>query len=338
MISSNDRRSGALNPTELPRALSYKSHSSASSFASSSFPHSSSLLYYQPHNLVSTQSVVELTDISSPPLSMSPTLSCMGEVSKPLTDRYGFLVNARPMAVQQGLMKLNEAHAFDDLDTPSFNRTGMNFNNNNNTNSSNSGAGDNGDTYEYLRTPTDELERSSSPPPMVSALYYGLHAPNFGGIGVAGPFTTGNATTSTTSASINVTSPILSTAARPTSTLSPPTSSGATVTTLLSQIKVLHDSVQTTQKEKWDTFLRKRRRRVHMGETNGGALANMSSTNLGSPLFGNLMLSLEDQEQDDEDIMYWTSVCLIGIATIGKGSDWEEFRDLTRGGIPITYR
>ncbi|KAI7830608.1 rab-GTPase-TBC domain-containing protein [Gamsiella multidivaricata] len=36
--------------------------------------------------------------------------------------------------------------------------------------------------------------------------------------------------------------------------------------------------------------------------------------------------------------MYWTSVCLIGIATIGKGSDWEEFRDLVRGGIPITYR
>ncbi|KAF9356875.1 hypothetical protein BGX26_004600 [Mortierella sp. AD094] len=333
MISSNDRRSGALNPTELPRALSYKSHSAASSFVSSSFPHSSSLLYYQPNSMVSTQSVVELTDISSPPMSMSPSFSCLGEVNKPLTDRYGFLVNARPMAVQQGLLKLNEAHAFDDLDTPSFNRTGMNFNSNN------TGSGDNNDTYEYLRTPTDESERSSSPPPVVSALYYGLHASNMGGLGVAGSFAAGNATTSTTaSAPISVTSPILSTAARPTSTLSPPTTSGATVTTLLSQIKVLHDSVQTTQKEKWDAFLRKRRRRVHMGETNGGALGNMSSTNIGSPLFGNLMLSLEDQEQDDEDIMYWTSVCLIGIATIGKGSDWEEFRDLTRGGIPVTYR
>ncbi|KAI8600656.1 rab-GTPase-TBC domain-containing protein [Dissophora ornata] len=31
-------------------------------------------------------------------------------------------------------------------------------------------------------------------------------------------------------------------------------------------------------------------------------------------------------------------MCLIGIATIGKGSDWEEFRDLARGGIPVMYR
>ncbi|KAG0003513.1 hypothetical protein BGZ80_010225 [Entomortierella chlamydospora] len=332
MISTNDRRSGALNPTELPRALSYKSHSAASSFVGSAFSHTSSLLYYQPNNVVSTQSVVELSDISSASMSVSPSLSCLGEVSKPLTDRYGFLVNARPMAVQQGLIKLNEAHAFDDLDTPSFNRTGMNFNSNN------TGSGDNNDTYECLRMPTGEVERPSSPPPAVSALYIGLHASNMGGLGVTGSFAAGNATTSTTtSAPISMTSPILSTTARPTSTLSPPTTSGATITTLLSQIKVLHDSVQTTQKEKWDAFLRKRRRRVHMGETNGGA-GNISSTNIGSPLFGNLMLSLEDQEQDDEDVMYWTSVCLIGIATIGKGSDWEEFRDLIRGGIPVAYR
>jgi hypothetical protein len=94
-----------------------------------------------------------------------------------------------------------------------------------------------------------------------------------------------------------------------------------------------------TQKEKWDAFLRKRRRRVHLGETNGGALANMSSTNLGSPLiFGNLMLSLEEHEQDEDDRMYWTSVCIIGMATIGQGADWEELRELVRGGIPVMYR
>ncbi|KAF8977420.1 hypothetical protein BGZ46_007407 [Entomortierella lignicola] len=323
MLSSNDRRMGALSPTDHPRAISYRTHSVASSFVSSSFPHSSSLLYYQPTRAVSTQSVVELTDISSPPKAFSPSLSCLGDTSKPITDRYGFLVNARPMAVQHGLMRLSEAHAFDDLDTPSFNRTGMNFD---------TSSGGNSDKYEYPKTPKDEM-RPSSPPPVVSALYLGLHSSNIGGAGGA----SGNGTTSTASAPTNVTSPILSTAARPTSTLSPPTTSSATVTTLLSQIKVLHDSVQTTQKEKWDAFLRKRRRRVHMGETNGG-VGNMSSSNIGSPLFGNLMSSLEDQEQDDEDIVYWTSVCLIGIATIGKGSDWEEFRDLTRGGIPVTYR
>ncbi|KAF9437294.1 hypothetical protein BGZ76_001300 [Entomortierella beljakovae] len=325
MISGNERRTGALSPTDVPRALSYKSHSAASSFVSSSFPQ----LYYQSHGMVSARSVVELTDISSPPTSMSPTFSNIGDVNRPLTDRYGFLVNARPMAVQHGLMKLSEAHAFDDIDTLGYKHIPKDANNSSESN----------DTYEYLKTPTDEQGTSTSSTPMTSALYFGLHSSNIGGIGVAGPFVAGNPTsTSTTSAQISVTSPILSTAARPTSTLSPPTSSGGTVTTLLSQIKVLHDSVQTTQKEKWDTFLRKRRRRVHLGETNGGALSNMSSANIGSPLFGNLMLSLEEQDQDDDDVLYWTSVCLIGIATIGKGSDWEEFRDLTRGGIPITYR
>ncbi|KAI1318630.1 hypothetical protein EDD11_006131 [Mortierella claussenii] len=339
MVSNSHRASGEGSSTDFPKALSFRSHFTPPSFASSSFPHTTSLSYYQPYHIISTQSVVELSDISSPTMSMSPMFSCVGDAAgKPLTDRYGFLVNARPMAVQQGLMKLNEAHAYDDLDTPTFNRSvnGDNI-------LSGVGAGkSSGATYEYLRTPTEELEstseRSSSPPPVVSSLYFSAHVSGASGAGAS--FTAaGSATTSTTTSPPTcATLPILSTAARPTSTLSPPSSSTATVTTLLSQIKVLHDSVQTTQKEKWDAFLRKRRRRVHMGETNGGALANMSSTNLGAPLFGNLMLSLEEQEQDDEDIMYWTSVCLIGIATIGKGSDWEEFRDLARGGIPVTYR
>ncbi|KAF9946232.1 hypothetical protein BGZ65_009931, partial [Modicella reniformis] len=50
------------------------------------------------------------------------------------------------------------------------------------------------------------------------------------------------------------------------------------------------------------------------------------------------ILSLEEQQDQDEEDLYWTSVCLIGIATIGKGSDWEEFRDLVREGIPVMYR
>ncbi|KAF9910222.1 hypothetical protein BX616_010921 [Lobosporangium transversale] len=336
MVSSNRRFSETLNPTELPKALPYKSHSTTLSLTSSSFPHTSSLSYYQSHHLNSAQTIVELSDISSQTLSMSPPFTCLGEaVGKPLTDRYGFLVNARPMAVQHGLMKLSQAHAFDGLETPTFERPIYSKNTLRITGK------DGGNTsFECLMTPADDSSagsgQPSSSPPTLSSFYFGA-----GNSGTLGTFTaTGNATVSATTASSpsNITSPILSTATRPTSTLSPPTSSTATVTTLLSQIKVLHDSVQITQKEKWDTFLRKRRRRVHLGETNGGALANMSSTNLSSPLFGNLMLSLEDQEHDDEDVMYWTSVCLIGIATIGKGSDWEEFRDLARGGIPVAYR
>ncbi|KAF9141150.1 hypothetical protein BGX30_005364 [Mortierella sp. GBA39] len=327
MVSSFDRRSGALNPTELPKALSFKSHAMVPSLSSSSYPHSSSTLGYQQQTMVSSRSVLELTDISSPPLSMSPTTSYLGlgEPSKPLTDRYGFLMNARPMAVQQGLMKLNETYAGDDMDSPSFYRT---------VGALRREISSDGGKFEYLRTSSEESERSSSPPPVVSSFYFGHTQP---GSGVAS--VTGNATTSATSLPMSVTSPILSMGTRPTSTLSPPTSSSSNVTALLSQIKVLHDNVQMTQKEKWDAFLRKRRRRVHLGETNGGALANMSSTNLGSPLiFGNLMLSLEEHEQDEDDRMYWTSVCIIGMATIGQGADWEELRELVRGGIPVMYR
>lgn len=327
MVSSFDRGAGALNPTDLPKALSFKSPTMGPSLSSSSYPHSSSTLGYQQQTMVSSRSVVELSDIGSPPLSMSPTFSYLGlgEHGKPLTDRYGFLVNARPMAVQQGLMKLNETYAGDDMDSPSFYRTMGALRRDTSSDSS---------KFEYLQTSSEESERSSSPPPVVSSFYFGHTQPGSGVTSV-----TGNATTSATSLPMSVTSPILSMGTRPTSTLSPPTSSSSNVTALLSQIKVLHDNVQMTQKEKWDAFLRKRRRRVHLGETNGGALANMSNTNLGSPLiFGNLMLSLEEHEQDEDDRMYWTSVCIIGMATIGQGADWEELRELVRGGIPVMYR
>ncbi|KAG0075456.1 hypothetical protein BGZ90_009874 [Linnemannia elongata] len=327
MVSSFDRGAGALNPTDLPKALSFKSPTMGPSLSSSSYPHSSSTLGYQQQTMVSSRSVVELSDIGSPPLSMSPTFSYLGlgEHGKPLTDRYGFLVNARPMAVQQGLMKLNETYAGDDMDSPSFYRTVGALRRDTSSDSS---------KFEYLQTSSEESERSSSPPPVVSSFYFGHTQPGSGVTSV-----TGNATTSATSLPMSVTSPILSMGTRPTSTLSPPTSSSSNVTALLSQIKVLHDNVQMTQKEKWDAFLRKRRRRVHLGETNGGALANMSNTNLGSPLiFGNLMMSLEEHEQDEDDRMYWTSVCIIGMATIGQGADWEELRELVRGGIPVMYR
>ncbi|KAF9975874.1 hypothetical protein BGZ65_008061, partial [Modicella reniformis] len=64
MMSSHERRSGTLSPTELPRALSYKGHSTAPSFASS--PHSSSAVNIYPGQYLTatTQNVVELSDIS----------------------------------------------------------------------------------------------------------------------------------------------------------------------------------------------------------------------------------------------------------------------------------
>ncbi|KAF9990362.1 hypothetical protein BGZ75_002142 [Mortierella antarctica] len=334
MMVSNYDRSDALDITEVPKALSFRSHSATPSLLASSYPHSSSLHYYMQHSMSTHQSVLELSDISSSPRPMSPSsLSGIpggesnhsGHGSKPLTDRYGFLVQARPMALQQGMMKFNDTYAADDHDSPSLAKTM-------------GAAAANHHSPEYMPGSAEESERSMSPMPNTSLFYFGHLQGNAGSSGTAT-----STTTATTTLPTSVTSPVLSTATRPMSTLSPPTSSSATITTLLSQIKVLHDTVQMTQNEKWDAFLRKRRRRVHLGETNGGALANMSSTNLNlaSPLFGNLMMSsIEDQlaEQDDDQSIYWTSVCIIGIATMGKGSDWEEFRDLARGGIPVVYR
>ncbi|KAF9968011.1 hypothetical protein BGZ70_007208 [Mortierella alpina] len=340
MMASSYDRTDSLDITELPKVLSFRSHSATPSLLASSYPHSSSLHYYMQHSMSTHQSVLELSDISSSPRPMSPSsLSGLaggesnhsGHGSKPLTDRYGFLVQARPMALQQGMMKFNDTYAADDLDSPSLART-MGA-----AAGHNKQAG-NHHSPEYMPGSAEESERSMSPMPNTSLFYFGHLQGNAGSSG-----TGASTTTATTTMPTSVTSPVLSTATRPMSTLSPPTSSSATITTLLSQIKVLHDTVQMTQNEKWDAFLRKRRRRVHLGETNGGALANMSSTNLNltSPLFGNLMMSsIEDQlaEQDDDQSIYWTSVCIIGIATMGKGSDWEEFRDLARGGIPVVYR
>ncbi|KAF9929972.1 hypothetical protein FBU30_001062 [Linnemannia zychae] len=327
MVSSFDRRSGSLSPTELPKALTFKSYTMAPSLASSSYPHSSSSLSYHQHTMATSRSVVELSDISSQPLSMSPTFSYLGlgEHGKPLTDRYGFLVNARPMAVQQGLMKLSETYAGEDMDSSNAFRSTRDPICTNKGDGSKSGD---------IRKSSEDSVRSVSPQLVMSPFYFGHTQP---GSGVSSM--TGNATTSPSAIQTSVMSPVLSTGTRPTSTLSPPASSSSNVTALLSQIKVLHDSVQMTQKEKWDAFLRKRRKRMHLGEANGSALSNMSSSSLGSPLiFGNLMLSLEEQEQDEDNRMYWPSVCIIGMATIGQGADWEELRDLVRGGIPVMYR
>ncbi|KAF9413256.1 hypothetical protein BGZ94_000787 [Podila epigama] len=325
-------------PTEIPRALStFRSHASSNSLMSSSYSsHYNSQqpqsYHHQHHQSVSMNphSIVELSDISSTPFSMSPSSSYLGEC-KPLTDRYGFIVNARSMAVQQGLLKLNEVYGADDLESLQGQQQSMPF--------------------EYIQTPSDESEKELSSTGVSSTSHPGFHPGSRSGSGSGsglglGPsiFYSGYAQTTSPPPSLptSVTSPVLSTAARPMSTLSSPSSNSAAVTTLLSQIKVMHDSVQMSQKDKWDAFLKKRRRRVHLGEANG----NMSSTNLGSPLFGSLSLAAaaaataaeEELIQDDDDVLYWTSMCLVGIATIGKGSEWEEFRDLVRGGIPVMYR
>ncbi|KAG0201964.1 hypothetical protein BGX28_005349 [Mortierella sp. GBA30] len=353
MVPSSYDRPDAIDRTQLPKALSFRSHSTSSNLLSSSYPRSPSLHYYMQRSMSTHQSVVELSDISSSPRPMSPasissisgTDSGSGTGSKPLTDRYGFLVQARPMAIQQGKMKFNETYAADGMESPTSARTTHN--------NKISGKGDN-PSSKHSTTSSEESEHYTSSPPSVSSFYFGQSSHGNGILSAAGAAGTtaavggmvsasGNVTTSATALPTSVTSPVLSTSTRPMSTLSPPTSSSATITTLLSQIKVLHDTVQMTQNEKWDAFLKKRRRRVHQGETNGGALANMSSSNLNltSPLFGSLIMSsIEDQivDQEDDQSIYWASVCIVGIATMGKGSDWEEFRDLTRGGIPVVYR
>ncbi|KAF9579411.1 hypothetical protein BGW38_004329 [Lunasporangiospora selenospora] len=367
------RRPDMLSPTDIPRALSsFRNHPTSTPLSSSYQPPSS--LLYQSHFSPSTRSVVELSDISPAPLSMSPTFSYLGEAQRPLTDRYGFLVNARPMAVQQGLLKLNDVYGLES----DFSDRGSSVHqpHHQDRHHDRSPSRDLTDSMsanekncEFLQTPTEEIEKRSlgpSSPPSIPPLSYfsasrmsassassvisssalgpaAVVTLGTGSVGASGTGAIGTSTTPATSTPSSIptstTTPILSTATRPMSTLSPPNSNSATVTSLLSQIKVLHDSVQLTQKEKWDAFLRKRRRRIHMGEANGGLSGNLSSTNLSSPLFGSLIMSPPDQEdQDDEDMVYWSSVCMIGIATMGKGSDWEEFRDLVRGGIPVAYR
>ncbi|KAF9976525.1 hypothetical protein BGZ73_008361 [Actinomortierella ambigua] len=300
---------------------------------------------------ISDRSVVEMSDISSPTRSLSPSSSFSGfsggfggGESKPTTDRYGFYTNARPVAVQQGLLKLTEAYTIEELDTPKSQADGSER-----------------DTFDFAK-PCESPKSGHSHPPSIHAGLEGYQTSvitvattvtttatvtatattksSFSGDGIAA------ATASLTSSisaggagpslsTYSITSSVLSTTApRPTSTLSTPVAPTTTVTAILSQLKDLHDSVQMSQKEKWDAFLRKRRRKLHQGELHG----NMSSSNLGSPLFSSLSLTLEEDQPEDDDWLYWSSQQLIGLATMGKGADWEEFRDLVRGGIPVVYR
>ncbi|KAF9168503.1 hypothetical protein DFQ26_006662 [Actinomortierella ambigua] len=367
-------------------------HTSMGSSMYSSSHHSSTMV-----PPISDRSVVEMSDISSPTRSLSPSSSFsgfsgaggssggggvgggggggggggiggfIGSEPKPTTDRYGFYTNARPVAVQQGLLKLTEAYTIEELDTPRIQPDGSER-----------------DAFDFTKScEASSSPKSAYPPPPHAGLEgyqtsvvalattitttatatatattstkssfsgEGITAATSAAAAAAAAVVAATATTTAVTASLaasispgsagpslttySIKSPVLSTTApRPMSTLSTPVAPTTTVTAILSQLKDLHDSVQMSQKEKWDAFLRKRRRKIHQGELHG----NMSSSNLGSPLFSSLSLVLEEEPEDD-DWLYWSSQQLIGLATMGKGADWEEFRDLVRGGIPVAYR
>ncbi|KAG0227753.1 hypothetical protein BGW42_002723 [Actinomortierella wolfii] len=333
-----DEDEDVIRPLLSPRTLSPRLHGGGGSFSISGgggtmAPISIGSSLYSSHSTtqpISARSVVEMSDISSPTRSLSPSSSFSGYngESKPTTDRYGFYTNARPVAVQQGLLKLTEAYTIEELDTPKIQPNGSER-----------------DTFDFMK-PLESPKSASSPHTELEGYQTSVVVasagikPSVSGDGAqctsmaATVTATARAGGSGTSLTCSITSPVLSTTApRPTSTLSTPAAPATTVTAILSQLKDLHDSVQLSQKEKWDAFLRKRRRKLHQGELHG----NLSSSNLGSPLFSSLSMAFEE-EPDDDDRLYWSSQQLIGLATIGKGADWEEFRELVRGGIPVDYR
>jgi len=122
---------------------------------------------------------------------------------------------------------------------------------------------------------------------------------------------------------------------------------------LLGQLRNMSDTVERTQQTEWDAFIRKRQTKLaKIRRQQQNALQETTSGTKGKgklkkerpkTIWGANALAEEKVEEADasreED---WTEN-LVGVAQMGnegksKKEDWNEFKELVRKGIPISYR
>jgi len=122
---------------------------------------------------------------------------------------------------------------------------------------------------------------------------------------------------------------------------------------LLGQLRNMSDTVERTQQTEWDAFIRKRQTKLAkikrqqqtaLQETNSGSKGKGKlKKERPKTIWGANALAEEKVEESDasreED---WTEN-LVGVAQMGnegksKKEDWNEFKELVRKGIPISYR
>ncbi|GAA5915408.1 TBC domain-containing protein [Sporobolomyces salmoneus] len=123
---------------------------------------------------------------------------------------------------------------------------------------------------------------------------------------------------------------------------------------LLGQLRNMSDTVERTQQSEWDAFIRKRQTKLaklkkqqqqqinalHEGSTSGKAKSRKERP---KTIWGANALAeekIEDSDSTREEA--WTEN-LVGVAQMGtegksRKEDWNEFKELVRKGIPISYR
>lgn len=103
---------------------------------------------------------------------------------------------------------------------------------------------------------------------------------------------------------------------------------------LLGQLNDMHQTLERSQTEAWDVYIRKRQ--AKLSRLDGGTDMALSGRNGGSAAS---MLGTAPTNRDsicyDENLI---GVASMGAAGRGGREDWKEFKDLVRKGIPISLR
>jgi hypothetical protein len=122
---------------------------------------------------------------------------------------------------------------------------------------------------------------------------------------------------------------------------------------LLSQLRNMSDTVERTQQAEWDAFIRKRQKKlaklkkqqqlnVQEGSTSGTGKGKAKKERPKSIWGANALAEEKVEDSDNTREEAWTEN-LVGVAQMGtegknKKEDWNEFKELVRKGIPISYR
>ncbi|GAA5978730.1 hypothetical protein JCM5350_002497 [Sporobolomyces pararoseus] len=125
---------------------------------------------------------------------------------------------------------------------------------------------------------------------------------------------------------------------------------------LLSQLRNMSDTVERTQQAEWDAFIRKRQAKLAKlkkqqqqqqisaleGSTSGKGKGKAKKERPMSIWGANALAEEKIEDSDSTREESWTEN-LVGVAQMGtegknKKEDWNEFKDLVRKGIPISYR
>lgn len=111
----------------------------------------------------------------------------------------------------------------------------------------------------------------------------------------------------------------------------------SSVQKLLSQLMDAHESAQTLQQEKWDSFL-KRRREAILSERRKSEVKRDTGSESTAKMLSHTRDDSEVVEEDFEGPSFWNDEGLIGITSMKEKEDWKEFKKLIRDGVPVVYR